>query len=245
MDYETITDAFEALDHKQQLEVLVILTKTAYKGAGGKKSSSAAKRAPSEGFLKWNTLVTETYAELKELNSKTTRSEAMEEAARRLDEIDPEGAPKRATERARRTAKKAEKDTDSKSVKSTSSKSAKKSSASSAFASDSEEEAPKKKTPAVKPTKSTKAVSKKPAPEPAPEPESEAEKPEEKVEESKPDYKGVKVKGTNYILNQSNNAAYEAVEDGEGGFNPGPYAGIYKKENGKASINADIPEPTA
>ena len=227
MDYETITDAFEALDHKQQLEVLVILTKTAYKGAGGKKISSGAKRTPTEGFLKWNSLVTETYAELKEKNPKTTRSEAMEEAARRLDEMDPEGAPKRATERARRAAKK---DGDVKSTKSSSSKSAKKSSASSAFASDSEEEAPKKKTPA-----------KKPAPVAAPEPESESEK----VEDSKPDYKGVKVKGKNYILNQSNNAAYEAVDDGEGGFNPGAYAGIYKKENGKASIDTDISEPTA
>ena len=225
MDYETITDAFEALDHKQQLEVLVILTKTAYKGAGGKKVSSGVKRTPTEGFLKWNSLVTETYAELKEKNPKTTRSEAMEEAARRLDEMDPEGAPKRAAERARRAAKKAEKDGDDKSVKSSSSKTPKKSSASSAFASDSEEEAPKKKTPATK----------KPAPAPA----------AEKVEESKPDYKGVKVKGKNYIMNQSNNAAYEAIEDGEGGFNPGAYAGIYKKENGKASIDSDIPEPTA
>jgi hypothetical protein len=231
MDYETITDAFEALDHKQQLEVLVILTKTAYKGAGGKKSSSGAKRTPSEGFLKWNTLVTETYAEMKELNPKTTRSEAMEEAARRLDEIDPEGASKRASERARRTAKKVEKDGDTKSVKSSSSKPAKKS-ASSAFASDSEEEAPKKKTPATKPATKVK------------EPE-EVKTDEVKTEETSSDYKGVKVKGKNYILNQSNNAAYEALEDGDGGFNPGPYAGIYKKENGKASINADIPEPTA
>jgi hypothetical protein len=233
MDYETITDAFEALDHKQQLEVLVILTKTAYKGAGGKKSSSGAKRAPSEGFLKWNSLVSDTYAEMKELNPKTTRAEAMEEAARRLDEMDPEGAPKRAAERAKRAAKKTEKDGDAKSTKSSSSKSAKKSS--SAFASDSEEEAPKKKAstkPAAKPSK--------PAPK-EPELESEAEK----AEDSKPDYKGVKVKGKNYILNQSTNAAYEAVEDGEGGFNPGPYAGLYKKENGKASIDADVPEPTA
>ena len=230
MDYETITDAFEALDHKQQLEVLVILTKTAYKGAGGKKSSSGAKRTPSEGFLKWNTLVTETYAEMKKLNDKTTRSEAMEEAARKLDEIDPEGAPKRASERARRTAKKVEKDGDNKSVKSSSSKSAKKS-ASSAFASDSEEEAPKKKTPATKPTPKVQ------------EPEVKTE--EVKTEETSSDYKGVKVKGKNYILNQTNNAAYEALEDGDGGFNPGPYAGIYKKENGKASINTDIPEPTA
>ena len=226
MDYETITDAFEALDHKQQLEVLVILTKTAYKGAGGKKSSSGAKRTPSEGFLKWNTLVTETYAEMKKLNDKTTRSEAMEEAARKLDEIDPEGAPKRASERARRTAKKVEKDGDNKSVKSSSSKSAKKS-ASSAFASDSGEEAPKKKTPATKPTPKVQ------------EPE------EVKTEEASSDYKGVKVKGKNYILNQTNNAVYEALENGDGGFNPGPYAGIYKKENGKASINTDIPEPTA
>jgi hypothetical protein len=191
MDYETITDAFEALDHKQQLEVLVILTKTAYKGAGGKKSSSGAKRTPSEGFLKWNTLVTETYAEMNGLNPKTTRSEAMEEAARRLDKIDPEGAPKRAAERARRTAKKVEKDGDTKSVKSSSPKPAKKS-ASSAFASDSEEDAPKKKTPATKP-------------------ETKVQEPEVKTEEATPEYKGVKVKGKNYILNQSNNAAYEAV----------------------------------
>jgi len=240
MDYETITDAFEALDHKQQLEVLVILTKTAYKGAGGKKSSSGVKRAPSEGFLKWNSLVSDTYTEMKELNPKTTRAEAMEEAARKLDEMDPEGAPKRAAERVKRAAKKSEKDGDNKSVKSSSSKPAKKSSASSAFASDSEEEAPKKiAKPSTKP--STKPTAKPAAKKPEPEPEPEADK----VEESTPDYKGVKVKGKNYILNQSNNAAYEAVDNGEGGFNPGPYAGIYKKENGKASIDSDIPEPTA
>ncbi len=231
MDYETITDAFEALDHKQQLEVLVILTKTAYKGAGGKKSSSGAKRAPSEGFLKWNTLVTETYAEMKADNPKTTRSEAMEEAARRLDELDPEGAPKRAAERARRVAKKAEKD-DSKSTKSSSSK-AKKSS-SSAFASDSEEEVPKKKTA------STKPVAK-----PAPKVAEETPEEESAEEPAAPEYRGVKVKGKNYIVNQANNAAYEAVDDGAGGFNPGDYAGIYKKENGKASIDSDATEPTA
>jgi hypothetical protein len=224
MDYETITDAFEALDHKQQLEVLVILTKTAYKGAGGKKSSSGVKRAPSEGFLKWNTLVSETYTEMKALNPKTTRSEAMEEAARRLDELDPEGAPKRAAERARRVAKKAEKD-DGKSVKSSSSKTK---TSSSAFASDSEEEAPKKKTPVAKPAaKPSKTVEEAP------------------IEEAKPEYKGVSIRFKKYVVNQANNAAYEAVEDGEGGFNPGDYVGIYKKENGKASIDSDAAEPSA
>ena len=148
MNYEDIIEPFGKLSTKEQAEVLSILSKTLYKGLGGKKSKLATseKKPASAAFLSWNEEVSEAHADLKKTNPKATRADAMAEAAKRRDStLSPEEALKRAEERDKRKVKKEEKKASSPKSSKSSSKIA------SAFASDTEsEEDPKAKAKAEK-----------------------------------------------------------------------------------------------
>jgi hypothetical protein len=230
MEYENITEAFEALELKQQLEVLSLLTKIAYKGAGGKKKGT--KRSASEGTLKWNKLVSEIHEELKETNPTASRSQAMAKAAERLDEMDPAGAAKRAADRQKRAVKKAEKDAKEGKTSKASSK------VSSVFSSDSEESeeekpAPKKETKTKAKTKAT------PVSKPEPEPDAadwEPEEAQEAQEPEEPEYKAIRIKGKAFVYTDNGNC-YEGVEN-NGNYVPGDYVGHYQKINGKPTIDS-------
>ncbi len=246
MNYEDITDAFDKLSLKEQLEVLAILTKAAYKAAGGKKSKLTGEKKPlSAGFLAWNEEVSAVHAELKEKNPKATRADAMAEARKRRDAaLSPEEILKKDQEREKRKAKKEEK-------KSTSSKSSSKSSSAvaSAFASDTESEEEKpKKSKAVKakiteifgsdteteeekkPKKAEKVKKTKEEPkaeEPKEEPKT--EEPKEEPKEEKINWKSAKLKGNRYIYNAETGAAYEHLEGEDGKPKRGAYVGKFSK----------------
>jgi hypothetical protein len=240
MNYEDITEAFDKLSTKEQLEVLAILSKAAYKAAGGKKSKLTGEKKPlSEGSKIWNEEVSAVHAEMKAKNPKATRFEAMAEAGRRRDaHLSPEELRKKEEEREKRKAKKEEK-------KSTSSKPSSKSSSkvASAFASDTEsDEEPKPKATKSKAVKAkiaeifgsdseAETEAEKPKDEkPKKEKSKKAKEPKtEEPKEEKINWKSAKLKGNSYIYNAETGAAYESLEGDDGKSKRGAYVGKFSK----------------
>ena len=252
MDYEEIIEAFDKLSTKEQAEVLAILSKSLYKSLGGKKSKLTGEKKPaSAAFLSWNDEVSKVHEEMKKTNPKTTRAEAMTEAAKRRDStLSPEDARKKADEREKRKAKKEEKKSASSSTKTSKSSSK----IASAFASDTEsEEEPvkaekrlkkeiKKKQeelfgsdsesePEVKPKKKEKTKEEpkeEPKEESKEEPKTEEVKEEPKVK-AKESFKIAKVKGKKFIYNPETGAAYTMIDGEDGKAAKGEYVGKFSK----------------
>ncbi len=99
-DIETLI----AANPSQALVILAKYIEKAAKAVGKqpKRKGSMPKGETPKQLNAWADRVTATLERLREENPKATRKEAMEVAARELDEEDPEGAPKRAAAREKR-----------------------------------------------------------------------------------------------------------------------------------------------